>query len=120
MRYNKFNGFFMGMGMETKKTTFGDTLKHFIKSVDIVDVNVKNDVIDMIENYLKSALDIQFIVFHTESPVNKNSTGLQTSSWIGTSIPQLSVTIKDEHDKYSTQVAMVFDTKSPAWISGET
>ncbi|VAW57693.1 hypothetical protein MNBD_GAMMA07-505 [hydrothermal vent metagenome] len=101
----------------TKKSTFGDDLEHFVLSIDIVDTDVKNDLLEIIKNYLKSALGIHLIVLHVETRVN-DEIGLHTTDWLPT--PQdLSVNIKNTNGDYSAQVAMVFDTENPAWIQGE-
>jgi len=99
-----------------KKKTFGDDLKHFVRSIDIVDNDVKNDVLELIKDYLKSSLNIHLIVFHVETRVN-NTVGLHTTDWLPAP-DKLSVNIKDENNKYTAQVAMVYDTENPSWIHG--
>lgn len=100
----------------TKKKTFGYDLEHFVLSIDIVDSDVKNDVLELIKDYLKSSLNVHLIVFHVETKVN-NKVGLHTTDWLPTP-DKLSVNIRDENDKYTAQVAMVYDGENPAWIHG--
>lgn len=99
--------------------TFGDELEHFVCSINIVENQVKNDLIGLIREYLKSVLEIKFVVFHTESGVN-GEMGLKTSNWLSTeTLSPLSLSIKKSDGSYAAQVTMAYDKCNPMWIHGE-
>ena len=97
--------------------TFGNFLQHFVLSVDIVDNRTREAILDQIKNYLSQELGIIFIIFHIETEVNQQP-GLSTTEW-HTGGKKISITIKDENNRYNAQVALAFDLDKPLWIVGD-
>lgn len=104
------------MNRQNKKT-FGDELEHFILSIDIVEKNIKDQILGIIKSYLKDTFDIYHIVFHTEANVN-GSIGLQTNDWLSVH-ETLADNIKDINGEYKNQVSVAYDKNKKLWIHGE-
>ncbi|MEM8723728.1 MAG: TIR domain-containing protein [Cyanobacteria bacterium P01_G01_bin.39] len=99
------------------KRTFGEFLKHFVLSVDIVDGHTKNAILEQIKLYLDEELGIVYITFLTETLINGQA-GLSTTEWyIGGN--KSAFTLKNDQGHYSSQVTMSYDLEKPLWIVGE-
>lgn len=97
--------------------TFGDYLQHFVLSVDIVDKEIREAILNQIKNYLSQELGVVFIIFHIETKVDQQP-GLTTTEW-HTGGEKRVITIKGENDRYKAQVALAFDLDKPLWIVGD-
>lgn len=97
-----------------KKGTFGDSLTHFVRSVDIVDFETKDNILRLIEAYLSDELGIKFFTLYTESMVN-DKPGLRTTDWIRGG-ERNSFSIQYEDDTYQGQVALAYEQSKSLWI----
>lgn len=96
------------------KRTFGESLSHFVRSIDIVDSSTKNDVLALIEGYLKDELDIRFFTFYVEGFIDEK-VGLVPTDWHRGG-DTASFTIKDSEGLYQGQLPLAYDKKTALWI----
>lgn len=97
-----------------KKGTFGDSLTHFVRSVDIVDSETKDNILSLIGSYLSDELGIKFFTLYTESLVN-DFAGLRTTDWIRGG-DKSSFSIKYDDGTYQGQVSLAYDKSKSLWI----
>ncbi|MEL6814235.1 MAG: TIR domain-containing protein [Cyanobacteria bacterium J06598_3] len=96
------------------KRTFGESLSHFVRSIDIVDSSTKNDVLSLIEDYLKDELDIRFFTFYVEGFINQK-VGLVPTDWHRGG-DTASFTIRDNEGRYQGQLPLAYDRKIALWV----
>lgn len=96
------------------KGTFGDKLSHFVRSIDIVDPETKNNILSLIEEYLSDELGIKSFTFYVESMVNDHP-GLRTTDWYR-GANRSSFSIKNDDDSYHGQVSLAYNKSVSLWI----
>ena len=96
------------------KATFGDKLSHFVRSIDIVDPETKDNILSLIEQYLSDELGIKSFTLYVESMVN-DKPGLRTTDWYR-GVNRSSFSIKDEDGSYHGQVSLAYDKSVSLWI----
>lgn len=60
--------------------TFGESLSHFVRSIDIVDTSTKDDVLNLIAGYLEDEFGIKFFTMYMESSIDQK-VGLIPTDW---------------------------------------
>jgi len=97
----------------TQVGTFGTHLQHFARSVDIVDDETLDDVRNLIYEYVQEELGAVYFEVSQRHWFD-NAPGLRTT-WSSAN-KDFSMTIKGADNKYSSQLAVSFDTGKPLWI----
>lgn len=100
------------MSFTTK--TFGESLSHFVRSIDIVDTSTKDDVLNLIAGYLEDEFGIKFFTMYMESSIDQK-VGLIPTDWYRGG-DRASFTIKDEKGSYRGQVSLAYDRGTSLWI----
>ena len=101
--------------MRTRKKTFGESLSHFVRSIDIVDTSTKDNVLSVIESYLNDELGIRFFNFYVEGSIDQK-VGLLQTDWCRGVSDRGSFSIRDSEDNYQGQVSLCYDRKVLLWI----
>lgn len=94
--------------------TFGNHLSHFVRTVDIVDPETKDNILSLIEKYLSEELGIKFFTLYVESMVN-DKPGLRTTDWFRGG-QRSSFSIKNNDGSYNGQVSLAYDKSVSLWI----
>jgi Predicted nucleotide-binding protein containing TIR-like domain len=97
--------------------TFSNQLKSFSKAVDIVTIDIKDNILGIIKEKLRTTLGIEFVVLHVETTVD-NHLGLNTTDWCIGGGKMGVISIKKSEDTCTRQVALSFDINKPLWIVG--
>lgn len=97
------------------RETFGKSLSHFVKSVDIVDSATRESVLDLIEKYLRETLDICYFTFYVESSINRK-VGLRPTHWRSDDCDRNAFSILDDNEAYQGQAAFAYDENKSLWI----
>lgn len=97
------------------RETFGKSLSHFVKSVDIVDSATRESVLDLIEKYLRETLDICYFTFYVESSINRK-VGLRPTNWCTGDSDRNAFSILDVEGLYQGQAAFAYVEKKSLWI----
>jgi hypothetical protein len=93
--------------------TFGDYLRHFARSVDIVDEHTIDEVKDLVYAYVRNELEAGYFSLASEQPVD-GRVGLRTI-W-STTNEDYSTTIRTPEGGYSSQISVAFGERKPLWI----
>lgn len=93
--------------------TFGDHLRQFARSVDIVDDQTLDGVRDLIYNYVRDELDATFFSLASVQQVNGRP-GLRTF-WSSENQDH-ATTILDPAGDYTSQISVSFDRLKPLWV----
>ena len=93
--------------------TFGDHLRQFARSVDIVDDQTLDAVRDLIYTYVKDELDAAYFSVAAEQSVD-GRIGLRTV-WSSEN-QDFSTTIRNTEGGYTSQISVSFDQGKPLWI----
>jgi hypothetical protein len=93
--------------------TFGDHLRQFARSVDIVDDQTLDSVRGLIYNYVKDELDAAYFSLAYVQQVNGRP-GLQTL-W-SSEDKYHTTTIHNPGDGYTSQISVSFDQLKPLWV----
>ena len=93
--------------------TFGDHLRHFARSVDIVDDQTVDTVRDLIYAYVSDELDAAYFSLACEQQVD-DRIGLRTV-WSSEN-QNHATTIRDAGGSYTSQISVSFDQSKPLWI----
>jgi hypothetical protein len=93
--------------------TFGDYLRHFARSVDIVDEHTIDEVRDLVHAYVRNELEAGYFSLASEQPVD-GRVGLRTI-WTTTN-EDYSTTIRTPEGSYSSQISVAFGERKPLWI----
>lgn len=101
--------------MRVRKKTFGESLSHFVRSIDIVDTSTKDNVLSVIASYLENELDIRFFNFYVEGSINQK-VGLIQTDWGRGISDRGSFSITDSKGSYQGQVSFCYDKKVLLWI----
>jgi hypothetical protein len=97
--------------------TFGSHLQHFARSVDIVDEQTLHEVCELVHEYIQDELHVahfELVRAHTVHEGAELRTYLRTY-WSSASKDSLTI-IKGTDGRYSSQIAVSFDTGKPLWI----
>jgi predicted nucleotide-binding protein len=103
---------------------FGDYLTQFVRTVDIVNNEIKNSILIEIEDYLSRELDIRFFTFlikttdANRSGSEEERTSLCTTDWYKGG-ETTNTSLKDSQGNYRGQVALAFAENIFLWIVGE-
>ena len=101
--------------MRTRKRTFGESLSHFVRSIDIVDTSTKEDILSVIESYLNNELGIRFFNFYVQGSIDQK-VGLLQTNWGRGASDRHSFSIRDMEGNYQGQVSFCFDRETLLWI----
>jgi hypothetical protein len=93
--------------------TFGDYLRHFARSVDIVDEHTLDEVRDLVHAYVRNELEAAYFSLASEQTVD-GRVGLRTI-W-STTNEDYSTTIRTMEGSYSSQISVAFGERKPLWI----
>jgi hypothetical protein len=93
--------------------TFGDYLRHFARSVDIVDEHTIDEVRDLVYAYVRDELEAAYFSLASEQMVD-GRVGLRTV-W-STTNQDHSTTIRTPEGSYSSQISVAFGERKPLWI----
>ncbi len=94
--------------------TFGDQLKLFALSVDIIETDRFNHVCSLIEKYCKDTLDIQYTKLHLASDID-GQRGLRRYP-LGSSTVENVMPVKNVNGHYNSQTALAYDKAKPLWV----
>jgi hypothetical protein len=93
--------------------TFGDYLRHFARSVDIVDEHTIDEVRDLVYAYVRDELEAAYFSLAAEQTVD-GRVGLRTI-W-STNNADHATTIRTPEGNYSSQISVAFGERKPLWI----
>jgi hypothetical protein len=93
--------------------TFGDHLRQFARSVDIVDEQTVDAVRDLIYAYVTNELDAAYFSLACEQQVDDRP-GLRTV-WSSAN-QQHTTTIRNAAGDYTSQISVSFDQCKPLWV----
>jgi hypothetical protein len=96
--------------------TFGSELRHFARSVDIVDDDIFDRVRQPIYKYVRNELDATYFELMREQPFDRE-TGLKTF-WSSDERDNL-WRLRQSDGSYTNLVALAFGEDHPLWIVGE-
>lgn len=99
--------------MSKSVQTFGDYLRHFARSVDIVDEHTIDEVRDLVYAYVRDELEAAYFSLASEQTVDGRA-GLRTV-W-STANEDYSTTIRTPEGSYSSQISVAFGERKPLWI----
>ncbi len=99
--------------MSRSVRTFGDHLRQFARSVDIVDDQTVDAVRDLIYAYVTDELDAAYFSLAREQQVDDRA-GLRTI-WSSTN-QHHATTIRNAGGGYTSQISVSFDQCKPLWI----
>jgi hypothetical protein len=95
--------------------TFASHLRHFARSVDIVDWGTLSDVQQLIFDYLQEEFDAKYLELSIQHEVN-GVPGLRT--FRSSSNRSFSVQIEDANGEYTCQAALCYAERKSLWIVG--
>src|SRR3954447_12090196 len=95
--------------------TFASHLRHFARSVDIVDEGTLGNVRQLIYDYLQEEFDAKYLDLSIQHEVN-GVPGLRTF-W-SSSGRDFSAQINDADDAYTSQAALCYAERKPLWVVG--
>jgi hypothetical protein len=93
--------------------TFGDYLRHFARSVDIVDERTIEEIRKLVYTYVRSELEATYFSLASEQIVD-GRIGLRTV-WT-TENEEHATTIRTSDGSYSSQISVAFGERIPLWI----
>jgi hypothetical protein len=93
--------------------TFGDYLRHFARSVDIVDERTIEEIRKLVYTYVRSELEANYFSLASEQIVN-GMIGLKTI-W-STENEEHATAIRRPDGSYSSQISYAFGERIPLWI----
>lgn len=93
--------------------TFGDYLRHFARSVDIVDEWTLDEVRELVHTYVRDELEATYFSLAGEQTVDGND-GLRTL-W-STNNEEHATIIRGPSGNYSSQISLAFGERRPLWI----
>lgn len=93
--------------------TFGDYLRHFARSVDIVDERTIEEIRKLVYTYVRDELEATYFSLAVEQIVN-GKVGLQTV-W-STENEEHATAIRTSGGSYSSQISVAFGERAPLWI----
>lgn len=99
--------------MSKNVKTFGDYLRHFARSVDIVDEHTIYEVRDLVHAYVRDELEAAYFSLASEQTVDGRA-GLRTV-W-STNNEDRTTTIRTPEGSYSSQISVAFCERKPLWI----
>jgi len=99
--------------MATSVRTFGDYLRHFARSVDIVDEYTIDEVRDLVYAYVRDELEAVFFSLACEQMVDGRA-GLRTV-WSTENVAHATV-IRTPSGSYSSQISVSFGERKPLWV----
>ena len=92
---------------------FGGQLRHFARSVDIVDDRTFDEVRDLVYSYLQIEFEASYLSLAIEHPINGRP-GLKTD-W-NSEGGERSTTIQTPEGKYTSHISVAFAEGKPLWI----
>ena len=93
--------------------SFGDYLRHFARTVDIVDEHTLEEVRDLVYTYVRDELEAAYFSLACEQTVDGHA-GLRTV-W-STENEEHATTILTAEGPYSSQISVSFGERRPLWI----
>jgi hypothetical protein len=93
--------------------TFGDYLRHFARSVDIVDERTIEEIRKLVYTYVREELEATYFSMACEQIVN-GKVGLQTI-W-STENEEHATTIRRPDGSYGSQISVAFGEREPLWV----
>jgi hypothetical protein len=101
------------MRRRTQIGTFGAHLRHFARSVDIVDQGTLVGARELVHEYVRDELHAAYFELALGYMVDE---GLALRTLWSTGGQGFSTTVKKADGRYSSQIAVSFDTGRPLWI----
>ena len=95
--------------------TFGNQLRSFSKTIDIVTDDIRSNILRTTKDKLQKSLGIEFVTLHIETVVN-DLVGIRTSDWYIGGSPIDAVSLKNSQGSYTTQIALSYSTNKILWI----
>ncbi len=92
---------------------FGSQLRHFARSVDIVDDRTFDEIRDLVYSHLQTEFVASYFSLAIEHPIN-GSAGLKTD-WSSEG-GEHSTTIQAAEGKYSSHISVSFAEAKPLWV----
>jgi hypothetical protein len=105
-----------GRGGKVSVRTFGDYLRHFARSVDIVDERILEEVRKLVYTYVRDELEAAYFSLAYEQTVDGRA-GLRTF-W-STEDEEHATTIRTPAGEYSSQISVAFGENKPLWVVNE-
>src|SRR6266542_1049872 len=93
--------------------TFGDYLRQFARSVDIVDERTIEEIRKLVYDYVRDELEAAYFSLACEQTVDSRP-GLRTV-W-STENEEHATTIRTLDGRYSSQISVSFDQRKPLWV----
>jgi hypothetical protein len=93
--------------------TFGDYLRHFVRSIDIVDERTFEEIRNLVYDYVRDELEAAYFSLACEQTVDGRP-GLRTA-W-STTNEEHATTVRTSTGNYSSQICVSFDQRKPLWI----
>ncbi len=98
--------------MRSTRASFGEELRQFARSVEIVDERTWQDAEDLVMRYVIDEFGMEYFAFMAEDDVG-GQVGLRTR-WTSAGPPR-SKLLRDG-ERYNGQTALAFDQNRPLWI----
>src|SRR6266496_189147 len=102
-----------GPAMPKNARTFGDYLRQFARSVDIVDEQTMDAIRDLIYEYVSNELGAAYFSLACEQQVDDRA-GLRTV-WSSEN-QHIATTIRNAAGSYTSQISVSFDQRKPLWV----
>jgi hypothetical protein len=99
--------------MSRSVRTFGDYLRHFARSVDIVDERTVDDIRELVYAYVRDELEAAYFSLACEQTVD-GRVGLRTF-WSSEN-ERHATTIRSPNGDYTSQISVAFDQCKPLWV----
>ncbi len=99
--------------MPKNARTFGDYLRQFARSVDIVDEQTMDAIRDLIYEYVSNELGAAYFSLACEQQVDDRA-GLRTV-W-SSEHQHIATTIRNAAGSYTSQISVSFDQRKPLWV----
>lgn len=93
--------------------TFGDDLRHFARSLDILDKDLCRQALDLVRQYADQALSVQYLEIVAPAVVNGEPGIATVYSSTG---ERHSTSLRHEDGRYRTQLALCFGEGAPLWV----
>lgn len=104
---------YRGSSMSPRGNTFAGQLRHFAKSVDIVDNDIFDRVRELIYKYVKTELDADYFELMSEQPIEEQP-GLRMF-WSSEDKDHF-WRVKTEDGSYTMPMTMAYDLDQPMWL----
>lgn len=101
------------MPLQGRLRTFGEDLRHFARSLDILDRALCNQVADIVKEYLDRTLSVHYVEIVAPTIVN-GEPGIETV--YSSTGERHATSLRHEDGTFRTQLAMCFGAGVPLWL----